>query len=350
MTLSSTPSHKKQWRKLRANGRDTILLVREFAWPLLLFSSAIIGGGLLYFALATNGNHAVATRAEAIYLVLGLTFLQPMGDFPDVWYLQLFFFLMPVIGISILAQGLTDFGVLLFNRHARSKEWEMAVASTFNDHIIVIGLGHLGFRVAQQLVEMDEEVAAIELNPQEHLIHRTKSIGVPVIDDDARHDKALLAAKVTTAKAIVLCTQNDSLNLQIALKARQLNPTIRVITRIFDDEFAQMLEQQFGYKAMSATIMAAPSFAAAAAGVDITRPITVEGEAFSLARINVRERSKLIGRSMAEIEQQYDLSIVLHRHAHQSDFHPAGDKLLAAEDVLAVLGGVEQIGRLLKDS
>ncbi len=43
-----------------------------------------------------------------------------------------------------LAQGLTEFGALLFNRRLRSKEWEMVVASTFSNHIILVGLGHLG--------------------------------------------------------------------------------------------------------------------------------------------------------------------------------------------------------------
>ena len=350
MRFRRTLSRNIRWRRFRAKVRDTFLLVREFGWPLFFFSLAMVGGGFLYFSLAANSNFPVANHAEAIYLIISLTFLQAFGDFPDVWYLEIFYFLMPIIGLSILAQGLTDFGFLLFNRHARSKEWEMAVASTFNNHVVLVGLGHLGFRVARQLVDIDRDVAAIELNPKEDLISSTQAMGIPVIADDARNDKALIGAGVAKARAIVLCTQNDSLNLQIALKARKVNPTIRVVMRIFDDEFAQMLEDQFGFKAMSATFMAAPSFAAAASGVDITRPITVEGEAFSLARINVREGAELIGRSMSDIEQKYDLSVVLHRHFQDSDFHPAGEKRLEVGDVLAVLGGPEQIGRLLKDN
>jgi Trk K+ transport system NAD-binding subunit len=64
----------------------------------------------------------------------------------------------------------------------------------------------------------------------------------------------------------------------------------------------------------------------------------------------VRETSKLVGRSISDVEQKYDLSIVLHRHESESDFHPAGEKRLEAGDVLAILGGPEEIGRLLKDN
>ncbi len=84
-----------------------------------------------------------------------------------------------------------------------------------------------------------------------------------------------------------LCTQNDSLNLKVALKAQRLNPNIHVILRIFDDDFAHGLQEQFGYTAFSATAMAAPAFAAAASGVDMTRPITVEGQSMSLAHLKI---------------------------------------------------------------
>ncbi|MCI0399548.1 MAG: TrkA family potassium uptake protein [Chloroflexi bacterium] len=338
----------RRWRKVRASWRDTLLLFGEFRWPLLVLTLVMIGGGLFYYWLAGLVGQPAGSVAEAVYLMLVLTFLQPIGDFPQAWPLQAFYFLMPLIGIGILAQGLTEFGLLFFNRQARSKEWEMAVASTFRDHIILVGLGHLGFRVAQALYELDQEVVVLELDPQADLIAATREMDIPVIREDAKRKEALEAAGVDRASTIVICTQNDNLNLQIAFKARKINPDIRVVIRIFDDDFAQALEEQFGFRAMSATGMAAPIFATAAAGVDITRPITVEGEALSLACLNVRPQSRLVGCSVSEIEQSYDVSVVLLRHDGASDFHPAGDRQLADQDVVAVLAGPEQISRLVE--
>jgi len=339
-----------RWRKIRASWRDTLLLLREFAWPLFLFILALVGGGMFYFYLSKLAGQPIPTRTEAVYLMLSLTFLQPLGSFPTQWYLQLFFFLMPVIGISILAQGLAEFGVLFFNRHARSKEWEMAVASTFNNHIVLIGLGHLGFRVMKNLHELNQDVVVIELNPNADLVAAAKSLGVPVIQEDGIRPEALSVAGIESASAIVLCTQNDSMNLQIAFKARRLNPDIRVVARIFDDDFAWTLRQEFGFETMSATGIAGPSFAASAAGVDITRPITVEGETFSLARLEIAPRSKLVGLSVAKVEQKYDVSVVLLRHNHESDFHPAGDICLSANDFLGVLAGPAQVSQLVGDN
>ena len=91
---------------MRAAWRDTLLLLRQFAAPLLLFSLIIVGGGLLYYALARLAGEPVDSPAEAIYLTLGLAFFQPNGEFPHEWYLQLFYFAVPVLGLGILAAGL----------------------------------------------------------------------------------------------------------------------------------------------------------------------------------------------------------------------------------------------------
>ena len=343
--------HKKhRLRKLKAGWRDTWLLLGEFAVPLLIFTLTILGGGLGYYFLARYAGEALATPLEAIYQVLTMTFLQTGGNFPHTWYLGLFHFIMPVIGLIILAQGVTEFSVMLFNRRARGKEWEVAVASTYNNHIILVGLGHLGFRVAEELMNGDQEIVIIEENPKADLINSTKAMGIPVIQDDATREHALESAGVQHARAIILCTQNDSLNLKVALKARRLNPEIQVIIRIFDDDFAHALHEQFGYTAFSATGMAAPAFAAAASGVDMTRPITIEGQSMSLAYIKVEPVSRLVNLTVSEIEQTYNLSVVFIRRNGTSDFHPPADCHLSDQDVIAVLGGPNEIRSLAGDN
>ena len=345
-----TINKKQRLRKLKAVWRDTWLLLREFAIPLTIFMLTILGGGVTYYNLAQHAGEPLATPLAAIYQVLTMTFLQTGGSFPHTWYLGLFYFIMPLIGLIILAQGVTEFSVMLFNRRARAKEWEVAVASTYNNHIILVGLGHLGYRVAEELMNMEQEIVIIEINPKADLINSTKAMGIPVIQDDATREHALESAGVQQARAIILCTQNDSLNLKVALKARRLRPEIQVIIRIFDDDFAHSLHEQFGYIAFSATGMAAPAFAAAASGVDMTRPITVEGQSMSLAYLKVEPSSQLVNQTVSDVEQRYNLSVVFIRHNSKSDFHPPADCHLSALDVIAVLGGPNEIRLLASDN
>jgi Trk K+ transport system NAD-binding subunit len=337
-------------RNFRAGIRDTFLLLGEFRQPLIFFTLAILGIGTYYFYAARSLGEPLRSLPEAYYMILSLAFFQSSGDFPQHGQLQLWFFIMPIIGIGTLAHGLADFGIVLFNRRARTKEWEMAVASTFSKHTILVGLGHLGFRVVSQMSAMGESVVVIELDPKADLVTTVQKMGVPIIQDDAKRQSALESAGVKLAKTIVLCTQNDSLNLQVALKARSINPDIKVVIRIFDDDFAQSLDRQFNFTAISATGMAAPAFAFAATGTDITRPITVEGESLSLAKICLDQGSLLNGKSVAEIEQLYDVSIVLLKREDEPDLHPTGDRMLEHGDILAILGNPTELQKIIHEN
>jgi len=336
---------------MQASLRDTFILLREFRAPLFWFSFAVIGGGVLYEYLSRIFGEPLDSLAESIYTVLTITFLQPPNrNFPHHIALQLFHFIMPLVGLMALAQGLADFGSLFFNRRSRSKEWEMAVASTLNQHTILVGLGHLGYRVALKLHEVGEQIAVIELNANADTVNAARALGIPVINDDATRPAALEAANLKDARAIILASQNDALNLQIALKARSLNPNLKVIIRIFDEDFAHALQSQFGFTALSATEMAAPVFAAAVSGMDVTSFISIEGQTLGLARLNIKPNSALAGKTIGEIESRRRVHIALLSHNHQIEQPPSKDAILAAEDTLAALGEPDELNRLLHEN
>ncbi|MGC1379238.1 MAG: NAD(P)-binding protein [Anaerolineales bacterium] len=352
MPLSKKHSRSPRHRQfhLRARARDALILISQFRGPLTLFAAAIMGIGAIYYFASLQLGEPVGSLAESIYLMLTLTFLQPSGSFPSHPFLQAWFFLMPVIGVVTLAQGLADFGILFFNRRARGKEWEMAVASTYSKHTVLVGLGHLGYRVVEELHEMEESVVVIELNPSASLIAEVQNMGIPIIHDDATRPATLEAARVREAHTIILCMQNDAVNLQVALKARGMNPKIQVVIRIFDEGFAKALHDQFGFTALSATEMAAPVFAAAAAGADITNPISIEGQQLSLARLTVLAASKLAGKTVGFVEDTYHLNIILIRFDHQSEMHPTDSREINIGETLAVLGGPTQLSHLMHDN
>ena len=328
-----------------------MLLLREFRTALLVFLFAILGGGLLYYFIAEQVGEPLRNLSEGFYVVLSLAFFQPPGEFPESPYLEAFFFIMPLVGIGTLALGLADFGYLFFNRRARSKEWEMAIASTLENHHILVGLGHLGFHVVQHLNgAMNQQMAVIELSPKADLINAVMDMDIPIIQDDASREAALLAAGVDKASSIILCIQDDATNLKIALKARHLNPNIRVVIRIFDDDFAQALTEQFGFIALSGTGLAAPAFAASATDSEITRPISIEGESLSLARITISPGCELEDKTVGQIEDGYVVSVILVRSDGKTEFHPTDSWQVKTNDMVAVLGRPDRLHQLIHDS
>jgi len=343
------PHRMPRWyHSLSDNVRDTLVLLHQFRGLLILFSLTVVGGGSLYFILAQqNGEPRPASIVEAIFLSLSMIFLQANAEFPDVWYLQIFFFVMPALGLSILSQGAADFGVLLFNRRARGEAWQVAVAETFTDHIVVVGLGHLGFRIARALHELDERFLVIEENPKAELVSQVESWNVPVIHGDAIKHDVLIKGGVPRAHTIVVATSDDTLNLQIAIHARAVNPKVRTIVRLFDDDFAREVREAFGITAAySASAFAAPAFAAAAADLDIAEAIHLNGRVLNMSHLTLVPTSALLGKTISFLEHEYDLSVVLLRHGKTAHLNPPPDRPLQAEDQITVFADSSTLHKL----
>ena len=335
-------------RKLEVNWRETLVLLRQFRAELLAFSLAVLGGGGLYFVLARQAQvEHPATLPESVFLALSMIFFQANVDFPREWYLGAFFFIMPVVGLAILSQGIADFGVLLFNRRARGEAWQVAVAETYSNHIVIVGLGHLGFRLARALHQMGETFLVVEANPETALLSEVEVWRVPIIQGDAVKYDVLRKARVDRAHTIVIVTSDDTLNLQIAIHARAIHPQIRTIVRLFDDEFAREVRQAFGITAAySASAFAAPAFAAAAANVDLTPAVTVGGRQLNMSHCAIDARSPFAGRTVGEVEAGHDVSVVLLRRGEKTELHPTDDTRLGAGDEITIFADATTLHRI----
>ncbi|GAA0279500.1 NAD-binding protein [Cryptosporangium japonicum] len=95
-----------------------------------------------------------------------------------------------------------------------------------------------------------------------------KRSGAAVHIGSGRDKTVLEAAGVATASALVLLTDDDVANLHAALAARELQPGIRLVIRMFDEKLAARVEELFGRDCtvLSSSLIAAPSFVDAALG------------------------------------------------------------------------------------
>jgi Trk K+ transport system NAD-binding subunit len=123
---------------------------------------------------------------------------------------------------------------------------------------------------------------------------------------------------------------------------------LKVTARIFDQHFAKAIEEQFDFVAMSSSVMSAPAFASAAIGLEMTRPIAIEGNIFSLARFDIRESSDLDGISVGRFEREYNASIVLIKRDSEINLHPDSEREIKVGDVLAVIAGPNELKALVK--
>jgi voltage-gated potassium channel len=334
---------------LQAGIRDTWVLLNEFKSTLIGFTIALLIGGWAYSTLSSLAGQPISL-AESTFLALGMIFLQANTDFPAEWYRQIFFFLMPVIGLALLARG-ADFGVLLFNRRLRGEAWQVAVASNYSNHVVLIGLGHLGSRVTRELHLLGEEIVAIEREPDPGLLQQVQAMNVPVIQNDATKPETLEAAGFARARTLIICTSNDTLNLQIAIKARSINNKARILVRVFDEQFAEQIENQFGIdQVFSASTLAAPAIAGAATQSDVSSPIALCGRTLSLARVVIGQSSKLAGMTIEAFENKFDVTVVLLERNRKADLHPHNDITLLPDDNVALFAEPKTLSNITRQN
>jgi Trk K+ transport system NAD-binding subunit len=86
----------------------------------------------------------------------------------------------------------------------------------------------------------------------------------------------MLDVALPTAKALVLCADDDLGNLQVALAAPRVNPGIRLVVRMFRLELGQRIEQEMpGLVTVSNSRLVAPAFVGAALRHDWRQRVTV---------------------------------------------------------------------------
>jgi Trk K+ transport system NAD-binding subunit len=275
-----------------------------------------------------------------------MLFFQTAIPFPQ-GPLELLFFLVPILGFSVVIEGLVSFSLLLWDRRNPSGEWTMALASTYAGHVIVCGLGHVGYRVTRQLIDFGQEVVGVEKDPQASFLKRVRKLGVPVVMGEARDIEILQLAGAERAQALVIATNSDLVNVEIAMNVRQLNPDIRLVLRMFDADLAEKLGGILGIRtAFSASAIAAPAFATAAIRSGVTHSFSVEGDLLHVSELVVSEGSGLVGRMVGDLEEELDLSVIFHQRQGQRDMHPADELALEAGDKVIVFANLVQLAQL----
>jgi voltage-gated potassium channel len=325
------------WRTLRAAWRNTRAIWREFRVPILVFLIAIFFGGWLYGELWVQAGYERIPYYDLPYHMLSLMIFASPMDLPREGVLIVFWYLMPVIAAYVAGRGVFDFVNLFYRDDERHNTWEEAVASTYRDHVIVLGVGHLGLRVVRALVSMGLDVVAIDHSTTPEKEAELAALNVPVVRGDGRLAATLDTAAIRYANALIVCTSNDHMNLEVTMRARDLNPAIRIVVRVWDNQFAEQIRRFMNVEAvLSATNLAAPSFAASALDIEITQTLMINDTEYSMIRLTVAPGSFMDHATIGALQDQYDMDIVLHANDQGVDVHPRSHAQIVAGDTLVI--------------
>ena len=340
---------KRRWyRTIRAEVRDIRVLFQESWTSLLLFATILIAGALLFHhAYTYPGTDQHPDFGAALYNTFGLVFFSPSLEFPEQWYLRAVYYIVPVLGLAAIVDGVLSFGIALVSKRDRGQKWQVAMASTYDNHVIVCGIGRVGYRVTLELLKYGRDVVAIEAEGEGRFVEEAKGLGIPVIIADARRSANLIQAGVERADAIIPCTDDELTNLDIALDAREINRQIKVVMRMFDSDLARRVERGFGiHTAFSTSALAAPIFAAASMRFSVKHSFYVGDTLLNLSELHVQPDSELIGWSLEKLEKELDLQVVCHQVGSCPDLNPDGCLELTPGDKVLVMATLDSLERL----
>jgi Trk K+ transport system NAD-binding subunit len=223
----------------------------------------------------------------------------------------------------------------------------------FRDHVVVIGLGQVGVRVVAQLHDLGVPVVCIDRNENARGIPLAKRLGLPVIIGDASRDDTLRAAYIGTSRALVTLSSHDVVNLEAALTAKAIRDDLLVVLRLFDNDFARLVERRFGINvSRSVSFLAAPAFAAAMVERQVIGTIPVGRRVLLIAEVPVGDGTGLNRLTVREVERRFEVRVIgLQRRTEQRlDWQPSTDHQLVPRDRLMVVATRSGLGQILAGS
>jgi voltage-gated potassium channel len=337
------PEREPNWRRmLRAMWRDSSALWREFRIPISVFVVTTLIGGFIYGELHSLAGLKRIAIIDRPYTMLQLMIFQPPAEYngtPEQWYLILWWYALPIIFVFIIGNGVADFVRLFFNRDERRDAWMEALASTYRNHVIVLGAGHVGVRVMGVLHDLlGVDVIAIDRSPKADVEEFLNERRIPIIRGDANYSGTLEKAGLQYAEAFIACTGDDHANLDAIMRARGMNRDIRIVARIWDDQFNNQIKEFMKVQSViSSSEISAPVFAGLALGVDLTQTLEIAGVEYSTMRLTVNAGSFLERRTIGELQNVNGIDIVLHLAKGQSaDVKPSTSAMVSAGDVLVI--------------
>ncbi|HVU74654.1 MAG TPA: NAD-binding protein [Mycobacteriales bacterium] len=324
------------------------------AGVLVAISTVVLS--LAYRVPQAGGGTKHLPPLDALYFTLQTVATVGFGDFSFTGqprWLEGFGILLIVTGAVVVATS-----VALLTNFIVSRSIERSLGrtrtTTARGHVVVIGLGGVGVRVAQGLRAAGREVVLVDRDDNNRFAAEARDQHIPLIVGDATNPRTLRAAGVDRARAVAVLTSDDLTNIETGLVVRDVLgdrwSRARVVLRVFDRPLARTVSASFGFRHVYSTAdLAAPWFVGSALGLDVRGSFYVADRPFLLGRLTVNAGGGLAGIAMADLDARTRV-VALARAANglALEHPPRRDTRFDPGDEAYLVGPSEEITRVLR--
>jgi voltage-gated potassium channel len=263
-------------------------------------------------ALGTTGYMTIEGWGFLDALYMTLTTLATVG-FGEIHPLsqagRAFTIGLIVLGVGGVLYTFTTVMQFVFEGHL-GREWEQRRMQrridALRDHFILCGYGRVGRQVARDFIE--DRIPFVLIDSQESRLEAAAADGCVTLRGDATDDDTLKRAGIARARGLVTCVQSDADNIFVTLSARALRHDLYIVARSDNEDAAPKLRRAGADRVVSPYSIGGRQMAMLA-----VRPAAVEFVDRVLSRADIEllledfaiaERSPLVGRTIAEIQQR----------------------------------------------
>jgi Trk K+ transport system NAD-binding subunit len=209
--------------------------------------------------------------------------------------------------------------------------------------VVVIGGGMVGSSTVRALHERKIPVHVVE--KERDLAPALEAVADRVVIGDAADRAVLDRAGIGEAPSVVLTTNDDSMNAYLAVYCRRLNPDLRIVSRVTEEQNVEALYRAGADFVLSYATLGAQAILALLDG----RELVVIGEGTDFFRIPVPP--SLVGKTLAESEigTRTGMNVVALDLPSGTITNPAPDTRLEPDGHLVMIGTMEQRSTFAKE-
>ncbi|GAB4233337.1 MAG: potassium channel protein [Stanieria sp.] len=311
-----------------------------FAYSAVVFLLLLIGT-IVFHWYYPKINFGSAFFATATLLLGGYgdLFGEITDDTEIPWSIKLFSLGLTIAGtvfVGVLYAVLTE--ALLSSRFEFAKP---RFPLPQNNHVVMIGLGRVGQQVINLLQQFQQTVIGITFKPPIQ-----SQYSIPILYGNIQ--ETLSQANLTQAKSVVIVTDDEVLNLEVALMVRTINPLLHLVIRTSGNRSGQHLTKLLpNIQAIGVNRVAAEVFAGAAFGENILSVFRLNQQTILVTEYQIETGDTLNGLLLGDVTYGYDIiPIFYQRSAHSSMFLPSDELKLAIGDRLIILATIEGLRRI----
>lgn len=215
------------------------------------------------------------------------------------------------------------------------------------DHIIVAGFGVMGEQVCRELARTKLKFVVIENNKGRFA--NAEERGYEVINGNATEEAMLKQSGVEKARTFISLLSSDADNVFTVMTAREMNPSIYIVTRAMDASNQKKL-----YKIGANRVIAPYELSSRRIVNTVLRPNVVDfidvmvfgpNMTLSIEEITVHEGSPFACKEIKDsgLRQDYNIIIIAIKRKEEMFFNPAPDHRILPGDILILVGEREKL-------